>query len=107
MRRRDFIAGMGSASAAWPVLARAQLSEKIRRVGVLIALAESAPAAQPRAMTFQQALAKLGWTEGRNVRIDYRWGAGDIDRVSTFAAELVGLGPDVLVVSSTPATAER
>jgi putative tryptophan/tyrosine transport system substrate-binding protein len=102
MRRREFIAGLGA--AAWPLAARAQQRERTRRVGVLIGAAENDPVWKPRLSAFTQALADLGWTDGRNVRIDLRWYADDIDLVRAQARELVGLQPDVILANSTPAT---
>ena len=90
MRRREFITFLGGAAAAWPVAARAQQPERMRRIGVLMNTAESNAAGQAQLAAFRQRLQELGWTEGRNVRIDVRWGAGH-------AAELVGLSPDVLL----------
>jgi putative ABC transport system substrate-binding protein len=102
MRRREFIAGLGSA-AAWPVVARAQQSDRVRRIGVLMALDENDPDAKPRLSAFTQALADLGWTEGGNVRIDLRH-VGDANRIRAFAQELVGLQPDIIVTGGTVAT---
>jgi putative tryptophan/tyrosine transport system substrate-binding protein len=96
MKRREFIAGLSSA-AAWPVVARAQQTERVRRIGVLLFYAERDPLGQVRIATFRQALQELGWTEGRNVRFDIRFGGGDADRYSAYAAELVALAPDVLL----------
>jgi putative ABC transport system substrate-binding protein len=104
MRRREFIAGLGSA-AAWPVVARAQQSERMRRIGVLVPGDENDPLWKPRLSAFTQALADLGWTDGRNVRMDLRWGGGDINRMRAFAQELVGLHPDIIVTNTTPTTA--
>ena len=98
MQRRQFIALIASA-ATWPLAARAQQADVLRRIGVLMNLAESDPEAQPRLSAFQRRLQELGWTEGRNVRIDYRWTAGDYDRMRAYAAELVTLGPDVLLAA--------
>ena len=99
MRRREFITLLGGAAAIWPLAAGAQQSDRVRRIGVLIALAESDPEAQTRAAAFRDGLQKLGWTEGHNIRIDYRW-AADADHLQTYAAELVGLTPDVILGSS-------
>jgi ABC-type uncharacterized transport system substrate-binding protein len=96
IRRRDFITLLGGAAAAWPLAVRAQQAERVRRIGVLVGLAED-PEGRARIAAFQQALAQLGWTIGRNVRIDNRWGAGDADRIRTYAAELVVLAPDVIL----------
>jgi putative ABC transport system substrate-binding protein len=101
MRRREFIAGLGGA-AGWPLAARAQPVERVRRIGALIGLDENE--AKPALSAFTQALADLGWTDGRNVRMDLRW-AADVDRMRALAKELVGLQPDIIVASSTPMTA--
>jgi putative ABC transport system substrate-binding protein len=98
MRRRQFIAGLGS-TAVWPLSARAQQSDRVRRIGVLSGLDENDPMAKNAVSAFAQALADLGWTDGRNVRIDLRWGHGDKDRIRTFARELVGLPPDIIVTA--------
>ena len=89
MRRREFIVGLGSA-AAWPMAARAQ-GERVRRIGVLAGGDENDPAWKPRLSAFTQALADLGWTDSRNVRVDLRWGGGDINLIRALAQELVGL----------------
>jgi putative ABC transport system substrate-binding protein len=104
MRRREFIAGLGS-TAAWPLAARAQQGERMRRIGVLSGGDENDPAYKSAVPAFIQALADLGWTDGRNVRIDFRWGSGDINRMRALAQELVGLQPDIIMTSNTPATA--
>ena len=106
MRRREFIAGLGSA-AAWPLAARAQQPDRVRRIGVVMVGDESDPMTKARVSAFTQALADLGWTEGRNVRMDLRWGVGgaDIDRIRTLAQELVGLQPDIMVINHVPTTA--
>src|SRR5215471_15653247 len=103
MRRREFIAGIGSA-AAWPLAARAQQAERMRRIGVLTGADENDPEWKARISAFTQALANLGWTDGRDVRIDLRWGHGDNDRIRALARELVGLQPDIILASSTPVT---
>src|SRR5262245_17933546 len=100
LRRREFITLLGGASA-WPLAARAQQSAKTRRIGVLMSFAADDPAGQSRVLAFAQALAQLGWTDGRNVRIDLRWGAGDPERFRAYAAELVALDPDVILAPST------
>ena len=97
MRRREFISLLGGTAVSWPRLARAQQPERMRRVGVLMNTAESNAEGQTRLAAFRQRLQELGWTEGRNVRIDVRWGGGDVDRIRRHAAELVGLSPDVLL----------
>src|SRR5262245_37409173 len=104
MRRREFITLIGGA-AAWPLAARAQQGERMRRIGVLIGLAENDAEAQARVIAFREELRKQGWAEGRNVQIDFRWAVGDDERVRAFAKELVDLQPDVLVAHSTPETA--
>src|SRR5262249_24001906 len=103
MRRRDFIKVIGGAAATWPVAAPAQQPERMRRIGVLQGGQDTDdPRSQPNITAFLQALQQLGWTDGRNVRIDYRWPAGDPDKARKYAAELVALAPDViLTVSST------
>jgi putative ABC transport system substrate-binding protein len=103
MKRREFIAGLGGA-AAWPLAARAQQDTRMRRIGVLMSRDESDPVAKTRLSAFTQALAGLGWTDGRNVRMDLRWGGGDINRIRALAQELVGLQPDIILTDSTPAT---
>jgi putative ABC transport system substrate-binding protein len=104
MRRRDFITLVGGATT-WPLAAHAQQPEKIHRIGVLSSLAETDPEAQAWDAAFRKRLIELQWIDGRNVHIDYRWGAGSVDRMQQFAKELVRLNPDVLVTISTPATA--
>jgi putative tryptophan/tyrosine transport system substrate-binding protein len=97
MRRREFIALAGGA-AVWPVVARAQQPPKrVRRVGVIMANAESDPETQSRVAAFRQGLEQLGWKEGRDVRMDYRYAYDDADRVRRFAAEIVALQPDVIL----------
>jgi putative ABC transport system substrate-binding protein len=104
MRRRDFITLLGGgAAAAWPLAARAQQAEHVRRVAVLFGLATEA-GLRPFLGSFRQELAKLGWVEGHNLRIDPRFPGGDIDRIRSYAAELVSLDPDVIVTSSVVAT---
>src|SRR5262245_29439259 len=99
MRRRDFIALLGSSTvAAWTLAARAQQPERVRLIGVLSVFAKDDPEATARDAAFQQTLADLGWTIGRNVRIDYRrTGGGDTDSLRKYAAELVALAPDVIL----------
>jgi len=104
MRRRDFITVVGSA-AAWPLIAVAQQSDRMRRIGVLMGFAESDPEGQALVAAFREGLQQLGWTEGRNVRIDYRWTALDKELMQRFAKDLVALQPDVILTQSTPATA--
>jgi putative ABC transport system substrate-binding protein len=104
IRRRTFITLLGGA-AAWPLAARAQQAGPMRRVGVLMPGSESDTEEQSRVTAFQDGLAKAGWTNGRNVQIDYRWGALNSDRLAAFAIELVGLRPDVLFAGNTTALA--
>jgi putative ABC transport system substrate-binding protein len=102
MRRREFIAGLGA--AAWPVVARAQQGDRVRRIGVLMGFDENDPAAKLRLSALTQALGGLSWIEGRNVWVDVRWTGEDINRMRTLAQELVGLQPDIILTSSSPTT---
>jgi putative tryptophan/tyrosine transport system substrate-binding protein len=102
LRRREFITLLGGAAAAGPLAARAQQAERMRRIGVLMNLAADDAEGQGRVAAFQQALQELGWTDGRNVRIDYRWAAGDTGRFRRYAEELLALAPDVVLASATP-----
>ena len=102
MRRRDFITLLGSAAAVWPVAPRAQQSERMRRIGVLMNISADDPEAQSRMTAFVQGLQQSGWTDGRNIRIDTRWAAGDADRYHRYAEELLALAPDVILASATP-----
>src|SRR5262244_551202 len=102
MRRREFMALLGGAAAAWPITARAQHPERMRRIGVLMASEKNDPLGQARFAALRQALADLGWNEGRNLRIEDRWSGAAIDRIQAYTEELVGLAPDVLVGNSTP-----
>jgi putative ABC transport system substrate-binding protein len=104
MRRREFISLLGGATAAWPLAARAQ-GERMRRVGVLLNLTADDPESPARLAAFAQGLADLGWTIGRNLRIDYRWAAGDPERIRRDADELVALAPDLILSSGTPTVA--
>jgi putative ABC transport system substrate-binding protein len=97
MQRREFIALLGGAAAAWPLVARAQQGERPRRIGVLMNMAADDPQAPARVSMLAQALGELGWTVGRNIQFEYRWGAGDIERYRKYAAELVALSPDVIL----------
>jgi putative tryptophan/tyrosine transport system substrate-binding protein len=98
MRRREFIGLVGGAAAAWPVAARAQQPDRVRRIGVLVSAADD-PESRARITAFVEGLKELGWTDGRNIRIDTLWGAGDPDLFRRYAAELVALAPDVILVS--------
>jgi putative ABC transport system substrate-binding protein len=105
MRRREFITLFGVAALAGPRAARAQQADRVRRVGVLMSRAAGDPEEQARFAGFLKGLQKLGWTDGRNVRIDYRWAAADADRSRTYAAELVALAPDVILASGSTSVA--
>jgi putative ABC transport system substrate-binding protein len=102
--RREFIAGLGGA-AAWPLAARAQQGDRVRRIGVLLMSDENDPALKPLFSAFTQALADLGWPVGRNVQMDLREAGGDINRIPALAQELVGLRPDIIVTATIPTTA--
>jgi putative ABC transport system substrate-binding protein len=101
--RREFIAGLGSA-AVWPLLARAQQDSRVRRVGVLMPYDENDPVTKLRLSAFTQALADLGWIDGRNVRMDLRWAGDGTNRIQALAQELVGLQPDIILTNSTLTT---
>src|SRR6516162_1129811 len=102
MKRRDFITLVGGSAAAWPLAVRAQQADRMRRIGVLMPFAKDNSEGQARITAFLQGLQKLGWTEGRNLQIEYRWGTGDPQKAAT---ELVALSPDVLFTSTTQAVA--
>jgi putative ABC transport system substrate-binding protein len=103
LRRREFITLLGGA-AVWPLTARAQQGGRMRRIGVLVSGDENDPEYERRHSAFTQALARLGWTDGRNVRMDLRWGGSDINRIRALAQELVGLQPDIIVTNGTAPT---
>jgi putative tryptophan/tyrosine transport system substrate-binding protein len=103
MQRRDFITLLSGAAATWPVAARAQQGERMRRIGLLTAGRADDPDVRARNAAFVQGLAQLGWTDGRNVRIDYRAGEGNADDVRKHAAGLVVLAPDVILTPGGPA----
>ena len=105
LKRREFISLLGGVAAAWPLAARAQQAGGVRRIGVLMNLASEDAEGQARLAAFHQGLQQLGWTVGRNVQIDYRWGAGNADRIRKFAAELVALAPDVILSAGSPSVA--
>jgi putative ABC transport system substrate-binding protein len=101
LRRREFITALGGA-AAWPLAARAQQPNRMRRIGVLLAGDENDPVLKPFLPAFTQALASLGWTDGRNVQMDLRWAGDDINRMRPLAQELVGLQPDIILTGRRP-----
>src|SRR5262252_6072629 len=103
MKRRDFITLLGGAATAWPLAARAQQPERMRRIGLLMATADDREG-QARVTPLKQGLEELGWTDGRNIQIETRFGGADAGRIRAHAAELVGLAPDVLVGHGTPGT---
>jgi putative ABC transport system substrate-binding protein len=102
--RREFISLLGT-GAAWPLVAHAQQPERMRRIGVLMPNAADDPEYQARITAFLQELAQLGWMDGRNIRIDSRWAAGDAGRLHKFAKELVALAPEVILASAAPSVA--
>jgi putative ABC transport system substrate-binding protein len=104
MRRRDFIKVVGSAAATWPLAARAQQPERVRRIGVLLARSANDPEGQAYVAAFLQGLQELGWSDGRNVTIDIRWFTGNSADARKYAAELVALAPDVLVAGTGTST---
>ena len=101
LRRREFIVTLGGA-AAWSLAAHAQQPDRMRRIGVLMNLAADDAEGQARIAAFVQALQRLGWSDGRNLRIDHRWAAGDTDRFHRYAEELLALAPDVILAAATP-----
>ena len=105
IRRRKFLAMLGGAAAAWPLAARAQQSERMRRIGVLMAYEESTAEAQAWVAAFREGFRKLGWTEGGDFQIDVRWATGDKATIARFAKEMVASQPDLILSSSTPTTA--
>jgi len=104
IRRRQFIVTLGGAAAAWPLAARAQQADRVRRIGVLMGLAEDDPDAKARLAPFRQALDRLGWSEGGNVRLDYRFAPAGV-QVHVLARELVALHPDAILAQTTPVVA--
>jgi putative tryptophan/tyrosine transport system substrate-binding protein len=98
--RREFITLLGGTAAGWPLAVRAQQGERMRRIGVLMSAVEGDQRGLESITAFAQGLAELGWTVGRNVRIEYRWGAGDLDRFRRYAAELIALSPDVVLATA-------
>src|SRR5215469_16911564 len=104
MRRREFITLVGGAAVSWPITSHAQQSDKTRLIGVLISYAESDRTSRSEVAAFRGGLAKLGWTEGSNLRIELRWGNADPDRIRTLAKELIDLRPDVILSPTTLVT---
>ena len=104
MNRRQYITLLGGAATVWPLAARAQQGDRVRRIGVLNAGDENDPERTARRSTFTQAFAALGWTDGRNARMDLRWYGDDNNRIRALARELVGLQPDIIVTDTTLAT---
>jgi putative ABC transport system substrate-binding protein len=103
MKRRQFIALLGGAAAAWPLAARAQQGERVRRIGVLLPADENFPGMKTYVSAFTQALADLGWTDGRNMRMDLRWYGDELNRIPALAQELVGTQPDIILASGNTA----
>lgn len=106
MKRRDFILALGGAAASpalWPRIARAEEAARMRRVGVVVVPDENQPVAQDYLAAFRKGLAEFGWIEGRNIRVDFRFGGGNPDRAKAIAAELVAASPDVILAQGTPA----
>ena len=103
--RRQFISALGGAAAWWPQATRAQQGDRVRRIGVLMGYGENDPQAKSYLSGFTKGLSELGWIDGRNLRIDIRWAASNIDRKGKFAKELVDLQPDVILANSSPVTA--
>jgi putative ABC transport system substrate-binding protein len=102
MQRREFITLLGGAAVAWPLTARGQQPERLRRIGVLMNLAADDPQSPVRIAAFLQGLQELGWADGRNMRLEYRWGANDVERSRRFAAEMVAFRPEVILASGSP-----
>src|SRR5262245_56694897 len=102
MKRREFIITLGGAAAGWPLVAGGQQSDPVRRIGVLTNLPADDAVARARIGAFQQSLQQLGWSEGRNLRIDYRWSAGGDDELRRYAAELVALAPELILATGSP-----
>jgi putative ABC transport system substrate-binding protein len=106
MRRREFITFLGGAAAGWPLAARAQQAERVRRIGVLSSgLAADDPATTERIEAFRQGMQERGWSEGRNLQIEYRWAGSDVEQIKSYAAELVGSQPDVILAITSPSVA--
>ena len=105
MQRREFITLLGGAAAAWPLAARAQQPDRMRRIGVLLGIGENDPESKARLKAFRLGMRDLGWIEGRNVHIEYRFTANNRELIKQYVAELIRLAPDVIVANSTPVIA--
>jgi ABC-type uncharacterized transport system substrate-binding protein len=105
MRRREFITILGGAAAIWPLSALAQQPERMRRITVLVGLDEQDSEAQKRIKAFRAGMRDLGWIEGRNIQIEYRFAGGNLESINKYVAEVIGLTPDVIVANSTPVIA--
>jgi putative tryptophan/tyrosine transport system substrate-binding protein len=105
VRRREFLTLLGGAAVVWPLAARAQRADRVRRIGVLMGLVASDPEAQSRVAAFENGLQDLGWIKGRNIRIEYRWASGGENELRNHAAELLAMVPDLILANSTPVTA--
>jgi putative tryptophan/tyrosine transport system substrate-binding protein len=105
MKRREFITLLGGGALGWPLAARGQQTAGVKRIGVLMSVGENDLDWQPHVTAFDRRLKELGWADGRNLRIEYRWGAGNVDRMRVHAAELVGLAPDLILANSAPVLA--
>jgi putative ABC transport system substrate-binding protein len=105
MKRREFLGMLGSTAATWPIAALAQQADRVRRIGVLMPESEDRPESQARVVAFERRLQELGWTPGRNLLIDYRWGMGEVEKARTATADLLKLTPNVLVAVASPAAA--
>jgi ABC-type uncharacterized transport system substrate-binding protein len=102
MKRREFITLLGGATAAWPLAATAQQSDRVRRIGVLMPFTADDPEGQARLLAFAQGLQQLGWAVGSNLRVDARWGTGDAERNRKYAADLLALAPDLILANGGP-----
>src|SRR5712675_1161473 len=105
MKRREFITLLVGSAAMWPVAVRAQQADRMRRIGVLLAITADDPESKDRLAAFAQGLQRLGWTVGQNVQIDYRWAGNNADNMRKYAAELIALAPDVILAQSSASVA--
>src|SRR5262249_58303526 len=103
MRRREFVSLLGGALAAWPLTAHGQQRDRVRQIGLLSRFSENDPETKARLAAFKERLEQLGWTDGRNIKIEYRFSDGNVERTHAVAAELVALTPDVIVAYANPA----